>query len=225
MPAKLTWLLQLLDTHAFARFKVFIGCEYRHEIMRSGQCELAAMVRIVARAVRKVLQGVAWSYAFDGNGFGRGQREVRKTILEVLDWEKAVASSCSLPALEQFRLMFPRRTELPLAELLSCHRDRPVGVPAPVAPAARHEPTAAAGSGRGVWHGRLRSSSARSLSPVAVAGPELSAGPMREIHSDAESRSRDGAGAVPVPSRLGGRRVPVAKPLFPLLRKRKSTEV
>ena len=71
------------------------------------------MVRIVTRAVRKILQGVAWSYALDGNGFGRGQREVRKSILEVLDWEKAICASCRLPTLDQFRLMFPRRTLLP----------------------------------------------------------------------------------------------------------------
>ena len=84
VPAKLTWLLQPLDTHAFARFKVFVGCEYRQEVMRNGHCELAAMVRIVARAVRKILQGVKWAYAFDGNGFGKSQREVRKTVLDVL---------------------------------------------------------------------------------------------------------------------------------------------
>ena len=71
VPAKLTWLLQPLDTHAFGRFKLFVGCEYRQEIMRRGHCELSAMVRIVALAVRKILQGVLWSSAFDGNGFGR----------------------------------------------------------------------------------------------------------------------------------------------------------
>ena len=81
VPATLTWLLQPLDTHAFARFKVFIGCEYRQEIMRQGRCELAAMIRIVTRAVRKILQGVRWSYAFDGNGFGGRQARTRKRSL------------------------------------------------------------------------------------------------------------------------------------------------
>ena len=225
VPAKLTWLLQPLDTHAFARFKVFMGREYRHDIMRSGQCELAAVVRIVARAVRKILQGVAWSYAFDGNGFGRGQRDVRKTILDVLEWERVVCASSRLPTLDQFRLMFPRMTMLPLADLLSCHRDRPVRVAVPVAGATRHTPTAAAGSGHGVWHGRLRSSSALSLSHETVAGSELAAAAAREVPSDAASSSHDGTAIVPVSSHLGGHRVPVARPLFPLLRKRKSAEV
>ena len=225
VPAKLTWLLQPLDTHAFARFKVLMGCEYRQEIMRRGQCELAAMVRIVARVVRKILQGVAWSYAFDGNGFGKGQREVRKTILDVLEWERVICASSRLPTLDQFRLMFPRMTMLPLADLLSCHRDRPVRVAAPVAGATRHIPAAAAGSGHGVWHGRLRSSSALSLSHETVAGSELSAAAAGEVPSGAASSSHDGAATVPVSSHPGGHRVPVARPLFPLLRKRKSDEV
>ena len=35
VPASLTWLMQPLDTHAFARLKVFIGCQYRREIMET----------------------------------------------------------------------------------------------------------------------------------------------------------------------------------------------
>ena len=225
VPAKLTWLLQPLDTHAFARIKVFIGREYRREIMKSGHCELSAMVRIVARAVRQILQGVAWSYAFDGNGFGKGQREVRKTILDLLDWERVECASSQLPTLEQFKLMFPRMTSLPLADLLSCHRERPIRVAAPVVPAARHDPTASAGSGKGVWHGRLRSSSALEISQETVAGCELSAAAPRDIPSEAASSSHEVAAAVPVPSHLEGRRLPVARPLIPRLRKRKSTEM
>ena len=224
VPAKLTWLLQPLDTHAFARFKMFVGCEYRQEIMRNGHCELAAMVRIVARAVRKILQGVQWSYAFDGNGFGKGQREVRKTVLDVLDRRTAVGASSQLPTQDQFQLMFPRRTQMPLADLLSFHRDRPVRVPAPVAAAAGRAPAAAAGSGHGAWHGRLRSSSALSLPRETLAEPELAAGAPREILSDVASSSRDGAATAPASSHLGQRHVAVGRPLFPLLRKRSSAE-
>ena len=225
VPAKLTWLLQPLDTHAFARFKVFIGCEYRQEIMRNGHCELAAMLRIVARAVRKILQGVAWSSAFDGNGFGKGQREVRKTILEVLDRETAVGASSQLPTLDQFLLMFPRRTLLPLADLLSCHRGRPVGGPVPAAKAIGHAPDAATRSGREVWHGRLRSSSALSLSHEAVVEPELSAAASPGVHSSAASSSRDGAITAPLSSHPERHRLPVGRPLYHSLRKRKSAEL
>ena len=224
VPAKLTWLLQPLDTHAFARFKVFVGHEYRQGVLRNGRCELAAMVRIVARAVRKILQGVEWSYAFDGNGFGKGQREVRKTVLEVLDRHTAVGASSQLPTLDQFELMFPRRTLLPLADLLSCHRDRPARVPVPETATAGRAQAAAAGSGRGAWHGRLRSSSALSLPHVAVAEPELTAVESREIRSDVASGSRDDPATGSASGQLSRHRVPVGRPLFPLSRKRSSVE-
>lgn len=224
VPAKLTWLLQPLDTHAFARFKVFVSGEYRQEVLRNGHCELAAMVRIVARAVRTILQGVEWAYAFDGNGFGRGQREVRRTVLEVLDRRTAVGASSQLPTLDQFELMFPRRAQLPLADLLACHRDRPARVPAPVTAAAGRAPAAAAGSGRGVWHGRLRSSSALALPPETAAEPELTDVGSREILSDVASGSRDDPSAAPASSHLGRHRPPVGRPLFPLSRKRSSAE-
>ena len=224
VPAKLTWLLQPLDTHAFARFKVFVGHEYRQETMRNGRCELAAMVRIVARAVRKILQGVEWSYAFDGNGFGKSQREVRKTVLDALDRPTAVGASSQLPTLRQFELMFPRRTKLPLADLLSCHRDRPARVPAPVAAAASRAPVAASGSGRGAWHGRLRSSSALSLPCETVAESGLAAVASGEVLSDEATGSRDGPDTAPASSHLGRHRAPVGRPLFPLSRKRSSRE-
>ena len=36
IPAKLTWLLQPLDTHVFARFKQFLIQEFREGLVRSG---------------------------------------------------------------------------------------------------------------------------------------------------------------------------------------------
>ena len=102
VPASLTWRLQPLDTHAFSRFKIVIGCEYRREVMRNRQCELSAMLRIVAYAVRKVFQGTHWSHAFDSNGFGQRQARVRETILGQLEWESAVGASSQLPFLDQF---------------------------------------------------------------------------------------------------------------------------
>ena len=225
VPAKLTWMLQPLDTHAFARFKVFIGREYRQEIMRTGHCELAAMIRIVARAIRTILQGVVWSYAFDGNGFGAGQRDVRRTILDVLERETAIGVSSQLPTLDQFQHIFPRRTLMPLSDLLSWHRGRPVRVPVPAAKAVGHAPTAAAGSGYGVWHGRLWSSSALSLAHDVAATPDLPATASTVIPSEAASSSRDGAVAAPASSRTEGRRIPVGRPLYPALRKRKSAEL
>ena len=223
VPAKLAWLLQPLDTHAFARFKVFIGCEYRQEIMRSGHCDLSAMVHIVARAVWKILQGVSWSYAFDGNGFGQGQRLVRRTILEVLDRETIERASSQLPTLGQFALMFPQRATLPLGDLLSFHRDKPARVPAPARAAAPRGPAAAAGSERGPWHGRLRSSSALSLSCDEAAQDVAPAATSSAMPAGAASSSGDGAGPAPRSTYVERLFVPIPRPPAPPpLRKRKS---
>ena len=225
VPAKLTWLLQPLDTHAFARFKIFVGCEYRMEVMRRGRCELAAMVRIVARAVRKILQGVAWSYAFDGNGFGKGQSKVRRTVLQALERDTAVGASSQLPTLSQFACLFPRRTTLPLADLLSFHREVPVRVPAAVAAAASPAPPAAPMPEHGAWHGRLRSSSALSLSCEATALDGPAAATRSARPSGAASSSRDGAGPAPRSPHVERLWVPLARPPAPPVRKRKSAEL
>ena len=230
VPSKLTWLLQPLDTHAFARFKMAIGCQYRHEIMKHGQCELSAMLRIVANVVRKILQGVRWSYAFDANGFGRHQAEVRKTILDVLDQESAVGASSQLPTYHQFTLIFPRRAAMPLADLLSFHRRRgraaalePVPVeahgflPAPVEPVAvAHNP----------WRGRLRSSSALSLPKDAEETRACSPPPAAAAASSgAASSSSAGGGHSAAPPYIERLFIPAARPPAAPLRKRKSAEM
>ena len=226
MPAKLTWLLQPLGTHAFSRFKVVISCEYRHEVMRHGQCELAAMLRIVAYAVRKVLQGVRWSCAFDANGFGLVQSKVRMTILNVLERESAVGASSQLPTYHQFALIFPRRATLPLADLLSFHRSRRVaaGASVPVAAEALVFPPAEPRPKHKPWHGRLRSSSALSLKEEKEktgAGPEAASA---ATSSAAASAPGGDSGVVVRPPYVERLFIPVVPPRAPPLRKRKSAE-
>ena len=225
VPAKLTWLLQPLDTHAFARFKIFIGCEYRQEIMRRGRCELSAMVHIVARAVRRILQGVAWSSAFDGNGIGKGQRRVRKTILTVLERDAAVGASFQLPTLSQFACMFPARTTLPLADLLYFHRGLPARMAAPEAATPSPAPDVAARPKHGAWHGRLRSSSALSLAHDETSMEEPAPASVSAITSGAASSSRDGAGPAPPSPYVERLWVPMTRPPAPPVRKRKSAEL
>ena len=225
VPAKLTWLLQPLDTHAFSRFKVVIGCEYRREIMKYGQCELSAMLRIVAYAVRKVFQGTHWSYAFDSNGFGERQARVRKTILEHLEWESAVGASSRLPSLDQFTSIFPQRAALPLGDLLSFHRRRAAAeAPVPHPPEALEPPRSDPRSEASPWHGRLRSSSALSLleaEGMAAADPGAASS---VVSSGAASSSH--AGGAPLPTApLERLFVPAVRPPAPPLRKRKSADL
>ena len=102
VPAKLTWLLQPLDTHAFARYKAFLSEQYRRHLLRSprGTCDVASMIKLVALTCRKVLQGVAWAYAFDGNGYTSQSTTVRDDIREALEWSAVPELTARLPSLE-----------------------------------------------------------------------------------------------------------------------------
>ena len=108
VPAKLTWLLQPLDTHAFARFKLCLHQQYRRHVMRTndGKCELSAMILLVAVACRKVFQGTAWKTAFVANGYGSLQRHVRTSVLEALDWERAPELAAGLPTFKEIEYVF-----------------------------------------------------------------------------------------------------------------------
>ena len=110
IPAKMTWLLQPLDTHVFARYKLHLVQQYRNHLLQStgGQCGLPAVIQAVVSAIRRVLQGVAWDYAFDGNGFSANrQSHVRDTILEELDWPQVPELPARLPDYPDLSSVFP----------------------------------------------------------------------------------------------------------------------
>ena len=172
IPAKLTWLLQPLDTHVFARYKQYLMQEYRAGLMQNGAraTELTARVDAVVKACRKVLQAHAWAYAFDANGFStHRQREVRQTILEELQWSRVPELPAGLPAFPEIVAIFPARTHIPLAWLLRPYRDRTAEPPA--APEPEPEEPAAEAAAPNPWFGRLRSSSRLALPPAAPKDP------------------------------------------------------
>ena len=116
IPAKMTWLLQPLDTHAFARFKMHLMHQYRAQLLRSarGECELTAVLESVILAIRHVLQGVAWAYAFDGNGFGtNGQAHLRTRILKEMEWERLPELPARLPEYADLTSVFSKAEENP----------------------------------------------------------------------------------------------------------------
>ena len=164
IPAKLTWLLQPLDTHVFARYKQYLMQEYRVGLMQDGNraTELTARVHAVAKACRKVLQAHAWAYAFDANGFpAQPHREVRQTILEEMQWDRVPELPAGLPTFAEFVAIFPARTHMPLAWLLRPYRDDTAEPPA--APSPEQAEPAAEDARPHPWFGRLRSSSTLAL--------------------------------------------------------------
>ena len=104
IPARLTWLLQPLDTHAFALFKHALRMLYQRAraASPSGDVDIAQFFQCLYDTIRTILQGRRWSPAFDNNGFGESRLSPR------------VASALEL-------------TAAPAAATVACARGRGVG--------------------------------------------------------------------------------------------------
>ena len=135
VPPKLTWLLQPLDTHVFARFKLFLANDFRRRMLHSGvgQVPATTMLLSIGRAVRRVLQGTRWAKAFAENGFGEGE-PLRQSILQYLQLETQPVVSDRLPSLAQFEALFPSNREPLIKELTAFAKYRPNPVAASAAP-------------------------------------------------------------------------------------------
>ena len=176
IPAKLTWLLQPLDTHAFARFKLHSVHQYRQQLLRSarGQSELTAVLESVISAIRHVLQGVVWAKAFDGNGFGtNGQAHLRTTILQEMEWERPPELPARLPEYADLISVFPARRNIPLAPMLRPYREQEAQPSAEAIEAELPAADVAANPLPHPWFGRLRSSSHLVAPPPVETPPPL----------------------------------------------------
>ena len=156
--------------------------------------------------------GHRWDAAFEGNGWGVGQRHVRQKILQMLEWETYPAIPSTLPSLLEFETVFPRSRWMPLGTLLGCHRAR--AQVAPPLPPPRLPPADEPIASRGVWHGRLRSNSHLAIdTPAAVSA----SGADLPSSSSAPAASDPWRPSVPPPRPKPGlatRRLPLGRPLL-----------
>jgi hypothetical protein len=119
VPARLTWLLQPLDTHGFALFKHRLRMAHQRERVRSpdGTVSFADFLQCVYQAIRTVLQGRRWDTAFDSDGFSQGQLRVAVRVLEELQLHGDLRVPSTRPTREQMMMCFPRRARVPLPAL------------------------------------------------------------------------------------------------------------
>ena len=117
IPAKLTWLLQPLDTHAFQRYKAVLRSAYQTARCRSAGAELtmSEFLGCLCSAVRRVLQGTQWALAFDSDGFGDSQGAVTAYIKEHIGATGPIAVPSSRPSNVQLAQCFPGRARVPAA--------------------------------------------------------------------------------------------------------------
>ena len=147
VPARLTWLLQPLDTHAFREYKAFFKAAYQRARLETqdGQLTVRQFVAVFCETIRSVLQGRRWSRAFDADGYGCGQAEASAYLLRQLQWSEPPTVPSTAPTSDMVRLCFPRKSYVPEAALMRPYRQSSpqLALPAPASQLAL--PTAAIG--------------------------------------------------------------------------------
>ena len=120
VPAKLTWLLQPCDTHAFQRYKLVLRNAYQAKRATSigGELTIGEFLECMYRAIRSVLQGERWGLAFDRDGFGQNQTQVSTYIRRQAQLEAGFAAPAVRPSEEQLRLCFPQRARVHMPSVL-----------------------------------------------------------------------------------------------------------
>ena len=119
IPAKLTWLLQPLDTHGFAAFKKLVAQLFHDKRLygADGFDGLKTLVVSVASAVTDLMAKKSWAPSFAGNGLSMKQGKVRKTITTFLDLRRPLVVSSEKPSKAQLQLCFPRNMGVPESAL------------------------------------------------------------------------------------------------------------
>ena len=114
VPAKMTWLLQPLNTHGFLKFKLYLKQKFVESVIQGSPDEhkTSRMVRLVVRAIRYVLQAHAWECAFKQNGIWSDQSMVSSTIRRELCYEQVPLVGNTRPTAEMLRTLWPKNRAL-----------------------------------------------------------------------------------------------------------------
>jgi hypothetical protein len=191
VPAKLTWLLQPLDTHFFYKYKMWLKSRYQDARVNTDALELttAQFLECVYDTINHTFDDdLKLAAAFDENGFGHHQTSIRRFIKGVLEVDSVSDVPAGLPSDEQLKLCFPRKAKVPLAPLLRCLRPpgQPAALPSPPVAIRR---------------------AIRAPIGVAVAEPSTTRSGMQYRPAAANADHADVAGALPGPALPRGRRI------------------
>ena len=119
VPAKMTWLLQPLDTSAFQGYKAYLSNSYQRARAASpiGDVSISGFLQCLHDTIRHTLQGKGWPLAFDRAGFSPRQTELSEFVKRQLLVEQPVEIGSGRPTEEQLRCCFPARATIPVAAL------------------------------------------------------------------------------------------------------------
>ena len=118
IPASTTSFLQPLDTHVFARFKMFLRTQMHYLMMAGENKDLSSdqVLQCLMKAIKGVLQKHRWAAVFQQNGFGR-HLLVRPHLLETLGCTEQPCIVNEMPNLLQFQSCFPQGRLIPFDDL------------------------------------------------------------------------------------------------------------
>ena len=157
VPASMTGVMQVCDTHVFSRLKAYIrqGMEKLRLDSVTGEASTLSAMQLLAEAVENVVKEKDWKRAFVENGFRDKQRDLSRSLREKLQLIDAPQVSSHLPTLSQLQMIYPTRHTIPVVDLFRlCMTDAAACVESLESPAHAF-----------VWVGRLRSTS--TLTPSA----------------------------------------------------------
>lgn len=133
IPAKLTWLLQPCDTHAFAKFKAALRRLWLDARLESQDGEINARqwVMIIAKAIRAVFQGTRWASAFAETGASDAQLRLSAYVLRHTGLPQAVSAPATPPTVQDVARIFPKRLALNVRNYVHWPPAKAKALPAP----------------------------------------------------------------------------------------------
>ena len=142
VPPGLTWLLQPLDTHAFAAFKRMLTDCYQERFGEAGGHVLPTVewLLVVSACVQRCLVYPPWGGAFDSNGYGSNQELVSARVRKGLVMEEGAAFSATIPSVVELRLLLPKGCDVDWFLMTQCSvvpYSYEAGIVAPVPPRRR----------------------------------------------------------------------------------------
>jgi hypothetical protein len=196
IPAKMTGLLQPLDTHVFKRFKGRLKKLYlaARADDPDSDLDIARFLTCLYGAIRQAVQSREHSIAFNEDGLGGNQAQVSTRIKRRLQIDLPITVPSICPTDEQFKACFPQRAKFSLVAFLKPFFLGPVRPPRalPRIPADRL---------------------ALALSnPLILEGPGRTRGEKREIQAQAAGAQdpTSAASSGPVPQTTRPRGAPIA---------------
>lgn len=149
VPAKMTWLLQPLDTRVFARLKCRLRQAWHAEQVRSraGQVSSQDWLLLVCKAVKEVLCGHPWERAFSDVGLTCTMPAVSPGVLRTLGFPVQPPVPEGPLSQTDVQRIFPARMHIraswffPELRPIRCAPNRPTALvftPGPCQPAASH---------------------------------------------------------------------------------------